>query len=406
MRDAAALPPGLARGAPAAALLLAVAVAVLVGSSAAGIHYAAGADEGHYLAYARVLAERGPGVLPELFRAYVDDAERRFYPNPLRLGFLVPAGLWTALRGARFEALSELSLLSHFLAILAAYGFGRRLFGDPRALFAAALFGFAPLGMGLARRALMDSAATLTLLLAVWAFWEMLRRPGSARQRLLFMLAFGGAVLVKETGVLLLIPFAVLLALEARRASLPPCALGAALVAPLAVCAALWVLAAGGPGTLLRVVETILSSPSTNPYANLVGGGPWYRYVLDFLLLSPWPTLLAVGACIQLALPGERDPGRVLLAVWIAGLLLGFGFFTKNVRYVAVLDFPIRALAVCVLWDLLRGWRAAGAAACALVVALLCAFDAWSFWTLFVSGGIYDPASLYLLSIRGIVPTR
>ena len=120
-------------------------------------------------------------------------------------------------------------------------------------------------------------------------------------------------------------------------------------------------------------------------------------------------SLLAIGACVHLALRarrGERDAQGELLAVLIVGLLIGFSFFTKNVRHVAVLDFPIRALAVWVLWELLGARRRLGVAVCALAVVALCVADVWSFLAFFVEAQIYDPASLYLLSLRGMVPLQ
>ena len=82
----------------------------------------------------------------------------------------------------------------------------------------------------------------------------------------------------------------------------------------MAGCAALWLFAAGDLGTLLQVVRGIVSSPAENAYAKLLGLGPWYRYLLDYLVLSPWPTLrTAVStmrrfiSCMGLWIPGVSN---------------------------------------------------------------------------------------------------
>lgn len=392
-----------------AVVLLATWVAALVAPTRAAVDFAANADETHYLAYATEMQQRGLGGFRTLFRDYAASERRWFFPSPLRAAYIALAGAWTGIRGLDYRALSELSLACHLLSIAVAYLFARRLFGDPRALGVAALVAFSPLGLGLSRRALMDSTATLAAWLAIFAFWEAARRPESAPRRALFALALAAAVLVKETSVLLVVPFALYAAaLRLRRGAAPgraPLALAAA--ASLAACAGLWLFAAGDPATLWQVVRGIVASPAQNEYARLLGGGPWYRYLLDFALLSVWPTLLAVAALGALALRlrrGEWEAGPVYLALLLVGLLLAFGFFTKNVRYVALLELPIRGLAVWLVWELAPGRPALRHLAGGLLVALVCAADYATFRGLFLEYAVHDPMSAWLLSFRELLP--
>ena len=371
-----------------------------------------GPDEAHYVAYTGSLLAEGPAAFRPFFRGYVDDPKRWVYPNPLRMAFLSASAIWAAIFGASFESLSSLSLVCHLLSIGACYAFARRFLGEPRGLFVAALVAFSPLWMGLARRALMDSFATLTSLLAIWTFFEAVRQPARAGLRWLFGAAFALSILGKETAVLLALPFALWLVVEVRirRSQLPWRAFALALAAPPLVCAGTWLLAAGDSETLLRLVEIIVTSPAGNEYALAFGRGPWYRYLVDFLLLSPWTTVLALGAIGGFALRalGTRqdgaDPILAYLALLVAAQLFAYAFFTKNVRYVAVLELPLRVFAVCALWELMPARRTRVAvAACALVVALLCWSDHRSFRGIFVEGGVYDPVSAPLLSYRGLV---
>src|SRR6185295_15439158 len=82
-------------------------------------------------------------------------------------------------------------------------------------------------------------------------------------------------------------------------------------------------------------------------------------------------------------------------------LLLEYSFFTKDVRYVAVLDVPIRILAVMFLADLLAidaaRWRAAAAT---VIVAFMCWADYTTFRLMFVSMKIYDPMTYWLVIAR------
>jgi 4-amino-4-deoxy-L-arabinose transferase-like glycosyltransferase len=397
------------RAATLGALLLAALATGLVASSLDRVDYATTADEAHYLGYMIQIEREGIPGLRGLFQVYATDPNRWLFPNPLRAGFILVSAGWAKLRGPSYGALSELSLLSYALSILVVYALARRFLGNPCALAATALVAFSPLWMALGRRALADGFATLTALLAIWAFLELLRRPEPWRPRLLFMLAFAVAVLAKETTALLLLPFGLYAGFElgARRTAIAPGSIAAALLAPLAFCGLLWLLAAGQLGTLLRVVEIILRSPESNPYANLYGGGPWYRYVIDFLLLSPWPTLLAIGALFAVAVRSRSgiEPLLGFLAVLTVCLLAEYSVFTKNVRYLALLELPLRVFAAWAVWELIRparpGWALAGRF---FAIAMLCWADYRTFHFIFVSERLYDPVSTPLLLLRGLIP--
>jgi len=392
--------------------LLAVAILVLaVGALLAatlGRVGPRGPDEAHYLVYTRLVDSQGVAAYGDLFEDYVGDESRWLFPNPLRLGYISVAAVAAKLGGASFETLSWLSLVAHLLCIVAGYAFARRTLGDPRALLVAVLLAFSPLWMALARRGLTDSLATLSAILAIWTFWEALFERDRWRWHALFAVSFGFGMLVKESSVLLAIPLLAVLVYEGlargRREGIAPMLL--ALAAPMAGCFALWWIAAGSLDVLFRLVGIILESPSGNEYALRYGGGPWTRYLVDFLLLSPLPTLLAVAAAGVALVRGRQGEAVVAYLVAIgAGVLVAYAGFTKNVRYVAVLDLPIRMLAVWLVWEVLRprGARIALVAGGALT-GLMAVADCSSFWTLFVEGGLYDPMTISLLLFRGLLP--
>ena len=152
----------------------------------------------------------------------------------------------------------------------------------------------------------------------------------------------------------------------------------------------------------------ILVSPTSNAYAQELGRGPWYRYAIDLLLLSPWPTLLGIAALGPAALRlRERKPGDavVWLGLALASLAAAYAPFTKNVRYVSLCEVPLRALAAWLVFSLTgadsgRG-RLALAAAC---IALLCLSGWLSFRAIFVDAGLFDPMTAPLLYLRGLSP--
>lgn len=403
---AAARPARRPSAADLAAVALCAAVWVGVAGTLPQVRYEGNPDEVHYLVYAQHLAERGlPGVR-ELFHDFATEPARWRFPNPLRLGYLLPAALWLRAFGASFEALSHFSLFCHVLLLATCYALLRGLLRDGRALAATALLACSPLWLALARRALVDSAATLAAALAFAAFAACLGAPRSLRRAALFAAAFGFAMLVKETNALLALPFGLaLLAQRLRSGALPAAAAAACLAAPLAVFS-LWWLAAGELATLMRIAELILRSPASNPYALQYGGGGLERYPLDFLLLAPATALVGLAGAALLAFDGRAgraEPGLLLLALLCASLWIAYEPFTKNVRYVALIELPLRTLAVAALWRLPRS-RGGARAAALLALLLLCWGDLRSFDALFVRGGIYDPVSAELLSARGLLP--
>src|SRR6185369_8937771 len=115
------------------------------------------------------------------------------------------------------------------------------------------------------------------------------------------------------------------------------------------VAAPIFALAASSVPKLLETTRIVLASPATNQYAILFGSGPWTRAILDYLLFSPWPTLLAIGWFFAVALGlhrGRYDRESVYFGFVAGFLILLLGFFTKNIRYTVVLELPIRVFAV------------------------------------------------------------
>lgn len=367
-------------------------------------------DDGFYLRYMQAVREGGLSVLPGLFDAWNADARAWIFPPPSRIGFILASVAWSWIFGATIQALQYLSLASHLVGAIVNYGFARRHLGEPRALLAGALWAFSPLLMGLSRLALTDSFIALCTSVALWLFLEMMTEPASFRRRALFGCAFGFMVLVKELTVLLLVPLVALVLVERfwRRRPLPLAGFALTFAASGVAVAAIVVLAAGGPSTLLETARIVMASPATNAYAIQYGSGPWFRYLIDFLCLSPWTTVLAIGflgVLVSRLRAGEYERPLVLLALVAAFLVLELSFFTKNVRYAVALELPIRVFAVCMLGEMAKTARPVRSTALvALAVILLCWIDWRSFDLFWVRYRGYDPVTQWLIGVRHMMP--
>jgi 4-amino-4-deoxy-L-arabinose transferase-like glycosyltransferase len=409
-RDTDAALARFARFAPAIFALALVLAMVVIVRSLPSTPVSPHSDDGFYLKFMQRVHDEGLAAFPKLFREWNGDPHDWIYPPPSRVGFVVVSALWASFFGASFASLQELSMASFVASSIATYLFARRQFGEPRALFIGILWAFSPLLMGISRLALTDSFIALCTSITAWLFLELVDEPSSWRRRILFMSAFGFTVLVKELTVLLLGPFAAFVLVErfGRRRALDLRQFALWLALPGVVIAPIFVLAAGRMSTLLEQIRIVLASPATNEYAIQFGSGPWFRYVVDFLCLSPFTTLLSIAFLGVLAVRlknGEYDRRLVFLGLIAAGLLLEFSFFTKNLRYAVLFELPIRAFSACLVWELFRSRSSVRSLiASSAAVVLLCIADCRTFDLYWVRYRGYDPMTYELLGMRHMVP--
>jgi len=384
---------------------------ILIGSMGAAVRNP-NADDGYYLRYMQAVGTDGLSAFPRLFDQWIATPKDWIYPPPSRVGFIVASALWSKAFGASPQALQQLSLASYLLLILLNYLFARRRFGDPRALFMGVLIGFSPLLMGISRLALSDSFNALCMTSTVWLFLELLDDSRSLRRSILFGASLAFMVLVKELSVLLVAPFLGFLLYErfARRVPHDLRRIALTFAAAGLVSASVFALAAGSVPKLLETTRIVLASPATNAYALAFGSGPWTRAILDYLLFSPWPTLLAIGWFFATALhlrTGRYERESVYFGFVAASLILLFSFFTKNIRYGVVLELPIRVFAVLLLGEIFGGLRRSSAVALTgAAVLLLCWLDWRSFELVWVEKRCYDPVTAFLAVVFGLVPSR
>ena len=405
--------PRAPRAAWVPVLLLALVVALvgrLVYVSMAAAPQTPSADDRYYLRYMQAVHDGGFAAFPALFDQWNTTRGDWIFPPPSRVGFIGISALWAGIFGASFHALQMLSFAAYLATCVVNYACARRRLGEPRALFVGALIAFSPLFMGISRLALTDSLIALCMTSTVWLFLEVLEDPTKLLWRVLFMCALAVTVLVKELSVLVAVPLGLFVLYErfVRRVPRPLGTFALCFALPALVTAPIFVLAAGSPAKLLETTRIVLSSPATNDYAVRYGSGPWSRTAVDFLLFSPWATLLAVGwFAVVVARSREATYDRLstFFAFVTAAFVLELGFFTKNVRYTAVLEVPIRVFAVLMMGGLtarLRPRLSVGLTAAA--VALLCWFDWRTFELVWVKYQAYDPVTYLLAVVREVMP--
>jgi hypothetical protein len=165
------------------------------------------------------------------------------------------------------------------------------------------------------------------------------------------------------------------------------------------------VCALGGAPYIFRTAHIIMTSPEINYYAILFGRGPWYRYLIDFMALSPLVLILSCGFFLQYLVSKKRD-GIISYLLFVSlGVFIIFNLFTKNVRYVLFLDVTLRLFAILMLKNICdRYFTKSALPLLFILVMILAAADYLSFYSYFIEGRIYDPSTAALFKANRIVP--
>jgi len=380
----------------------------LLSMSMSNITFASKADEGYYLSYASYIANNGLSSFPKLFKFYLENKENWVYPNPLRIGFIILSALFVKIFGNSFFSLSLLSLFSFYTFLLISFYFIRKYFDEKIALLALILLAFSPLNMAMARRALMDATFNLFMTSSIWLFFESLKERKNIKT-ILFVLIYASTILIKENSVLLSFIFVFYIFIHRKLFRTPIKLMDFLNVTlfPFAIVGSLYVIMAGGIHQAINTIGIILNSPQSNQYAILFGSGPWFRYLIDFMLLSPWVFILSLGFFFFYFTKEEWQEKIFYLLTISVGLVILLNFFTKNVRYLIALDMPLRLFAVLMLSELTkRIFKKNWFSVLIISVIVIAFFDFSNFYNLFVKHSIYDPITYWLLAIQHIIPYK
>ncbi len=370
-------------------------------------------DEGYYYKYAYSEVLHGKGILKRLISWYATSDEARIHPAPLRIGYiLMSAFLFKACGFPSFYILVFVSTLSFFIFLYICFNYVRIYFDVDTALLTFLFLSSSPLMLGLSRRALIDSSANLLWGLAVWLFLDVLTRPKRSSY-VFFLITLIAAISFKEVS-LILIPFFMLAGWMGKRngSAVNAFQIWGVFIFPAVFIFLFYGWIFGGAGffqaAISAISKTHFSSNYPNAYAIDYCSGPWFRYLVDFLLLIPLETLLFIAyagyLCTQ---KGALDFKRkYLLAyfVYVYGAL-SFLAHSKVVRFVVNLEMVIALFAVLMMIELSKG---SGEQKRRIFLFYGCfgifLYNWFSFMDLIYKPTLLDPISYYLLVFRHFIP--
>ena len=352
-----------------------------------------GFDEGLYREYVNSLARVGLTNYSDIVDHYIEI--QKTLPGsilpPTRFLYIFFACVWHQLFGTEaLAALHNVASLFGILNLLLATAFAWRMKGRAAALGVAALVAFAPTQIHMSQHALVDGFFTFWALLSLWLFWENLRAPRNWRWLIPYSLTLALMVITKENAAF--VYFALLVLLLANRwlkwGAVTRELLACTFIGPLLGFVIL-VFLAGGLETLRTSYQLSVSKNFTLPYAVMTGDGPWHRYLVDLLLVSPVVVVLALGALFQLKI--DTKPELFMLFFIAASYLVMCNLrYGMNLRYANMWDLPLRVLAFSTLAALTAPLPRYRTLILAGAIASLCVLEYRQYLILFVSSPLYE----------------
>jgi 4-amino-4-deoxy-L-arabinose transferase-like glycosyltransferase len=275
--------------------------------------------------------------------------------------------------------------------------FALRMGGLQMATLVGALMAFAPTQIHMSQHALIDGFFAFWATLSLWLLWENLRQPDERR----WLVALAGAlallVLAKENAMFAYIGLVGLLAANywLRFGQVTRLLLATMFVGPL-LGVALLVNLCGSPITTIKIYQLLVSKASVLPYAIATGDGPWYRYLVDLMIMSPVVLVLAIGGIFTLK-RSDKAAAYLLSFVVASYLLMCNVRYGMNLRYANIWDLPLRYLAALSLSNVSQLFGRHATVALYALTAFVCLSELRQYVIFFVEHDLYELVTSGLL---------
>jgi 4-amino-4-deoxy-L-arabinose transferase-like glycosyltransferase len=352
-----------------------------------------GFDEGLYREYVNALIKHGLTSYPDIVDHYI--ALQQKLPGsilpPVRFLFIFCSYIWHFVCGGdALQALHQVAALFSVLTLGLVAVFVWRLRGSSWALGVCALMAVAPTQIHMSQHALVDGFFAFWALLCLWLFWENLRAPRDWRWLMAYVLSLALLVLTKENSFFVWIALVALLLANRwfEFGALTHELIVATVLGPL-LGVVMLVLLAGGIDTLFQSYQLSVGKNFQLRYAVLTGDGPWHRYLVDLLLVSPIILLLTFGAVFRL---DRTKKPELFMSIFIATtyLVMCNVKYGMNLRYANMWDMPLRFLAFSFLLTLVAPLRRYRSIVLTLAVGLICAVELRQYIILAVQFPLYE----------------
>jgi hypothetical protein len=407
-----------------AALLLALGIFLRIYPSAG--FTGVGFDEALYRDYLLKVDKVGLFNYPEICQFYIADQRKPGAMTklpPTRFLYVACGWMWKRVQFGDAEAtatrspdiaqrdpallsLHRVSCLFSILFLGLTAVWGARMFGrNGTTLGLMALMSVAPLQIHMGQHALIDGFFAFWAMLALWTFWECLRHPNHRGWLTAHGASIALMVLAKENAFFVYVALGgLLIANRWLRVGVVTPKLLAAMVAGPAVGVAVLLTLAGGPGQAIEIYRLLVQKAQTLTYAIKTGDGPWHRYLIDILIVSPIVLCLALTA-LPAALKERRACAFLAVFTGVSYAVMCNVKYGMNLRYATIWDIPLRALAMFQITQISRWFGPRQVLALAVLVAFVCAFELRQYVVFFKDFGLYELVTEGLLNAVNILKT-
>jgi hypothetical protein len=359
-----------------------------------------GVDENLYREYVNELSEKGLAQYPSIVLHYIEKQVKlpgSILP-PVRFLYILTAYIWHSFfHTDALGSLKSVASVFSMMTLLISAAFAWRLRGPTWSLGVTSFMAFAPTQIHMSQHALVDGFFTFWALLTLWMLWENLQAPRNWRWLCGYTASLALLVLTKENSFF--VGLAILGLLVTNRwlqfGIVTRELVLATIIGPLLGVVAL-VFLAGGMDVLIGTYRLLINRNIRLPYAIRTGDGPWYRYLVDLLIVSPLVLILATGAIFRLE--RSKKP-ELFMSMFIAAsyVVMCNVKYGMNLRYANMWDLPLRTLAVSALLTLLTPTTRYRNVLFAVAIALISAFEFRQYLILFVHYPLYELVSEGLL---------
>jgi hypothetical protein len=265
--------------------------------------------------------------------------------------------------------------------------------------------------MAMGKRALTDSMGNMFIIISIWVFLRFLLSEKKFLNFIIFIFFYSYAVLVRELFFIFICYFCLVFLiykyLYNNKRELSDTYLISIVLLPPALVFSAWFIFSRSFSDVKLLLNLHRTMPSLNQYSVLFCRGPWFRYIVDYILISPFVTILGLSFIIY-AVTNRQILKDFKIFYFIVSalsvfLLLGNIDYTKDIRYVLSLDVFMRLFVIFMLKEIFKKSEKF-AHFSFYVVLLLCLADYSNFIYLFCQKNIYDPVSYSLLQARLFIP--
>jgi hypothetical protein len=271
----------------------------------------------------------------------------------------------------------------------------------------------APLTMAMAKTALSESMTNLFWALSIWTFLDFLKTKKLAKL-ILFLGSYSLCIMVKDSSLVLLVFFVAsfLLYKYYFKNLLKESYLLSIIFIPPIIVGILYFFLVGGLKNLVALITGFSdahlgATVRQSYYAVLFCSGPWFRFILDFLLISPINTILFIAFAGHILTSDKPEYNRIYFVIYFFVVLTVFSLLehSKVVRAVINLEMVMSLCSAFMLYELSEKYTGKVRYRLIFLTAVaLYVINYADFLKLFCETKIYDPISFWLLITRKIIP--